>query len=279
MAIPYSNTAIKKPFSLLFVIFTTFFLLLARNAESAKAISFNFTKFSAGQSSITLQGNAEILSNGILALTSRANASWNTGRALYTTPVPIWDNTTGNVASFVTSFSFIVQDYEGFKPADGIVFFLAPPDTVIPSNSTGGFLGIIDGNNAFNQFVGVEFDSHTNEWDPDSAHIGIDVNSLISLKTVEWKTVSGFLVKVSIIYDSLSKTLSVAVTNKNGRISTVSQVIDLKAVLPQKVRVGLSATTADGRQTHDIHSWSFTSTLETTTTSTSEKLINIASSA
>ncbi|XP_057425102.1 putative bark agglutinin LECRPA3 [Lotus japonicus] len=225
-----------------------------------KKISFNFPKFTPGDANITLQGGAKILDNGILALPD--DTSIEQSRALYTTPVPIWDSTTGEVASFVTSFSFIVTDIPNRYPADGLVFFLAPFGTQIPNNSGGGALAIVDPNNAFNRFVAVEFDSYiNNECDPSYNHIGIDVNSLISLKTVKWNRVSGSLEKVSIIYDSLAKTLSVAVTHGNGQISTISQVIDLKAVLPEKVSVGFSGTICDGRERHDIFSWSFTSTL------------------
>ena len=238
-------------------------LSIETSETMSKETSFNFPKFVPGEPSITLQGAAKILSNGILALTNRTPTRI-TGRALYTAPVHIWDSNTGNVASFVTSFSFVVEDVQGYRPADGIIFFLAPAGTQIPNNSTGGFLGVIDEKNAFNQFVGVEFDSFINEWDPNNRHIGIAVNSLISLKTVKWNRVSGALVNVSIIYDSSSKTLSVAV-DTNGNISTIAQVIDLTAVLPEKVQVGFSATTTDGGvEAHDIHSWSFTSTLQTT---------------
>ncbi|XP_027365684.1 putative bark agglutinin LECRPA3 [Abrus precatorius] len=269
--------ATQKSFSLLLVTFTTLHLLLARNVNSAKVLSFNFTKFTTGSSSITLQGNAEILANGVLALTSHTNSATNVGCALYTTPVTIWDETTGNVASCVSSISLVLRDIQGFMEADGVVFFLAPSDTVIPNNSSGGKLGIVDHGYAFNNFVGVELDNCVNDWDPNYPHIGIDVNSLISLKTVKFNRVSGSLVKVSIIYDSLSKTLSVSVTYENNRIATVSQVVDLKAVLPSRVRVGLSASTSSGgAQLHDIHSWSFTSNLETTVSSVMEN-VNIAS--
>jgi len=194
-----------------------------------------------------------------LALTDPSKQS--TGRVLYSNPVTIWDSTTGHVASFVTSFSFTVEDIRGYKPADGIIFFLAPQDT-IPLNSVGAKLGVVDGNNAFNQFVGVEFDSHANVFDPNYPHIGIDVNSVISARTTPWNRVSGSLLKVSIVYDSSSNTLSVLVTNNYGQISTVAHDVDLKAVLPQNVRVGFSGTvTSVGRELQHIHSWSFTSTL------------------
>jgi len=66
--------------------------------------------------------------------------------------------------------------------------------------------------------------------------------------------------------------LSVVVTYANGEISTISQIVDLKAVLPNKVRFGLSAASIIGFA-HDIHSWSLTTShLKTTTTSASDKL-------
>lgn len=69
------------------------------------------------------------------------------------------------------------------------------------------------------------------------------------------------LVTVNITYDSLSKTLSVVV-NDEYSISIVAQVIDLNVVFPEYFWVGLSATTTSNVQTHDVHSWSFTSTSE-----------------
>lgn len=234
-------------------------IFLATEVSSLKTVSLNFTKStSAQESGINLQGDATLANNGVISLTTRTG--WSTGRALFTTPVPLWDKTTGDVADFIAFFSFVVSNVSGYPPADGLIFFLGPPNTQIPNNSTGGRLGVVDGNNAFNHFVGIEFDSHVNDWDPNYAHIGIDVGTLISLKTVRWRRLSGSLVSVTITYDSSSKTLSVLVIDDGLRVSTVSQVVDFKAVLPEVVWVGLSATsTSGGRQTHDIHSWNFTS--------------------
>jgi hypothetical protein len=59
------------------------------------------------------------------------------------------------------------------------------------------------------------------------------------------------LVCVSIAYDSNSKTLSVVLTDNNGQLSTVAQVVDFKDVLPETVRIGFSASTSGpSRQLH-----------------------------
>nr|P19664.2 RecName: Full=Anti-H(O) lectin; AltName: Full=LTA [Lotus tetragonolobus] len=234
-------------------------------------VSFNYTEFK-DDGSLILQGDAKIWTDGRLAmptdpLVNNPKTTRSAGRALYATPVPIWDSATGNVASFVTSFNFLFVIRElKYTPTDGLVFFLAPVGTEIPSGSTGGFLGIFDGSNGFNQFVAVEFDSYHNIWDPKSlrsSHVGIDVNSIMSLKAVNWNRVSGSLEKATIIYDSQTNILSVVMTSQNGQITTIYGTIDLKTVLPEKVSVGFSATTGNPeREKHDIYSWSFTSTLK-----------------
>ncbi|GAU17022.1 hypothetical protein TSUD_37800 [Trifolium subterraneum] len=253
-------TNIQKLFSVVLVI-----LLATELVNSHKSVSFNITNFK--NAAITVQGSAEISASGVLELNDPNDPEVFVGRVLYATPVPIWDRSTGNVASFITTFTFIVEDVGRWPPADGLAFFLAPTNhTQIPDNSDGGKLGLVDGNSHFNQFVGVEFDSFINEWDPDYSHIGIDVNSLISLKTTPWKRVNGEVVNVSIAYDSNSKTLSVFLPDNNGQLSTVAQVVvDFKDVLPETVIIGFSASNSiDYRQHHIIKSWSFHSTFKTT---------------
>jgi len=256
-------------FSVVLLIFTTSFLFLATElVTSQKTVSFNITNFITSKSNFSLQGSSVVLSNGIVSITNPGDPNHVVGRILHYTPVPIWDNTTGNVANFITSFTFKVVDYNNMEPASGLVFILTPPDRAnIPGNSVGGNLGVVDGNNAHNQFVGVEFDtSSSGSWDPKYRHIGIDVNSLISLKTVKWNRVSGALVDVTITYDNLSKTLNVVVYYPDGTFTTIAQVIDLKEVLPHTVRIGFSAATTTGaRQLHHLHAWSFKSNLDTTT--------------
>jgi len=256
------------------MIYTTFFLLLATNINPVQALSFNFTNVTPNAltfpSGITFQGDAQTLNNGVIALTKRmkvpSGTKPSTGRIL-TPPVSL----AGNVASFVTSFSFVIET-TGNNPTDGLMFFIAPQDTVIPPNSESARFGVVDLKNAYNQFVGVEFDIYTNLFDPKSMtyHFGINAASLISLKVKKWEWVSGSLTQVSIAYDSSTNTLSVVVTYANGKISTIAQIVDLETVLPNTVRFGISGASITGTA-HDIHSWSFTaSNLKTTISSASD---------
>ncbi|KEH43373.1 putative concanavalin A-like lectin/glucanase domain, legume lectin [Medicago truncatula] len=274
-----TNSNIETYVIRVMMIFTTFSLLFAKKANSKNTVIFNFPKFTKDDiPSLTLQGSADILLNGALSLTDTTHATPNVGRVLYSSPVPIWDNNTGHVVSFVTSFSFEITPWPNVSNSDGLVFFLTDPANIkIPENSGQGDLGVINSNNAFNKFVGVEFDTYANTWDPPYQHIGIDVNSLYSSKYIKWNSVSESLVKVQIIYESSSTTLTVVVTDKNGQISILAQVLDLSYLLPHEVVVGISATSGV-RQSHFIYSWSFTSFLDPTKKIISDNINNVIAS-
>ncbi|MED6225325.1 hypothetical protein PIB30_092640 [Stylosanthes scabra] len=246
----------------------TFFLLLvaSKKANSAEIVNFNFESFTNDNPLIQLQGAATVLTDGNVRLTNPISEVGSAGRVLYAPTVRLWDTASGRVASFVTTFSLQITDYQAFVPADGIIFFIAPENTRIPAGRVvGGGLGVAN-INGVGAFVGVEFDNHANaEYnDPPYSHVGIDVNSVFSSKTVEWNSVSGSVVHVTVIYDSSSNTLSVAVRNSNDEIITISEVVDLKEKLPARVKFGFSAASSPGgRQLHVIRSWSFASTLRT----------------
>jgi hypothetical protein len=252
-------------FCVMLVILTTFLLLATELVNSQKTVSFDITNFSTTKSSVSVQGSTLIRSDGFVSLNTPGDHDHLAGRLLYVTPVSIWDSNTGNVASFITSFKFKVLDIQKLPPASGFVFHLVPEDKAnIPNNSAGGYLGVVDSQNANNQFVGVEFDT-VSPWDPPYNHVGIDVNSVLSLNTVKWNRVSGSFVDVNISYDSLTKTLDVVVKYPDGSFSTIAQVIDLKQVLPPTVRIGFSAaSTNEARQLHHLYSWSFHSNFDTT---------------
>nr|KYP42117.1 Seed lectin [Cajanus cajan] len=257
-----------------------FFVSLLITVKSG-SVSFSFSKFGAGQESeIGYLGDARPL-GGAIQLTRRDNGIFgipilrqnSVGRALYIPPIRLWDKTTGKLADFETQFSFVVDTLASRIHADGFSFFILPfEDPRIPKNSSGGYLGLFSPETAFNsnknQIVAVEFDSFGNEWDPKpvavAPHIGIDVNSLESVKTTDWPINSvprGLVGNAFISYDSKTKKLSVAVgyVTPAPVIVDLSQTIDLRDVLPEWVRIGFSAATGDNVETHDILSWSFTS--------------------
>ncbi|WVZ07787.1 hypothetical protein V8G54_021133 [Vigna mungo] len=163
-----------------------------------------------------------------------------------------------------SGFSFVVNPNGSTLHADGFAFFLAPADLHLPGNSSRGYLGLFNPKTALdpskNQIVAIDFDSYTNDWDPNSPsqspHIGIDVNSINELEP------DNVVAHASINYNSESKHLSVFVAyHGDNRNATVSTTVDLRTVLLEWIRVGFSAATGDLVETHDVLNWVFEAAL------------------
>ena len=262
---------LKKPLSLPLA-FLTIFLTLLNRVSSSDSLSFTFNNFRTGQKDLILQGDAQITSAGAVQLTKTDSSGkpvrGSIGRVLYYTPVQLWDSNTGELASFETSFSFVLTSPTN-NPGDGFAFFISVPDTTIPSGSSGGLLGLFTSENALNsssnQILAVEFDTFiNNNWDPNYQHIGIDVNTIKSSATVRWQRKNDSLATAHISYDSATKKLSVVSSYPNSQVNqdySVSYTVDLKSVVPEWVRIGFSSSTGEYIQKHSLLSWSFSSNL------------------
>ncbi|EXC36488.1 L-type lectin-domain containing receptor kinase IX.1 [Morus notabilis] len=259
--------------ALSFLLKIILFLLLPTTGHT---LFFNFTTFQPNTLHITFQGDA-FQSSGVLQLTKNqalGSLAYSIGRASYSKPVRLWDAATGRLTDFTTHFSFIMQalDVEAGS-GDGISFFLAPFNSDVPNNSSGGFLALFSPETAFNasenQIVAVEFDSFADPWDPKADHVGINVNSIVSVKNVTWPQSSmknGSIANAWVSYNSSTKNLSVFLTYAHDPIFqgqyNLSHIVDLREILPQEVRIGFSAATGKHIEIHNVLSWSFSSSLE-----------------
>nr|CAH60172.1 lectin precursor [Phaseolus oligospermus] len=257
------------------------FLVLLTHANSSNLFSFSFDTFNA--TNLILQGDASISSSAQLRLTKvKGNgipAVASLGRAFYSTPIQIWDKTTGNVASFATAFTFNIDASSRSNSADGLAFALVPVGS--QPKTKGGYLGLFDNATCDStaQTVAVEFDTFINpDWDPEKNHIGIDVNCIKSIKTASWDLVNGENAEVLITYDSSTKLLVASLVYPSRSTSyIVSETVDLKSALPEWVSIGFSATTGLSDkylETHDVLNWSFASKLSDETTSEGLNLAN-----
>ncbi|MED6109333.1 hypothetical protein PIB30_032555 [Stylosanthes scabra] len=251
---------------------STFFLLLliSSKANSQETTAFSFPKFTKTQPNIILQRDALITFEGKLQLTKVENGKpiyRSVGRALYSAPIRLYDSTTNKVASFATSFDFVIDAPNTTTTADGFAFFLAHPNTT--ARGGGGYLGLFRNRNydKSNQVVAVEFDTFENDWDPNNRHIGFNVNSIRSTKTASWGFVNGQTANAVISYDGSTGMLVARVvyaSTETGYILTSK--VDLKSALPEWVRIGFSAATGatypTSVETHDVTSWSFASTFK-----------------
>ncbi|KAK7290495.1 hypothetical protein RIF29_04960 [Crotalaria pallida] len=254
----------------------TLFLLLHSSSKvnSSEEQSFSITKFSTDQKNLILQGDATITPTGKLQLTTvDENGNplpYSLGRALYSTPIRVWDKSTGEEASFATFFSFATEAPNKNTTAEGLAFFIAPVDT--QPQGQGGLLGIFkdEKEDRSNQIVAVEFDTFYDiAWDPkETPHLGIDVNTI---KSKEFAPVDflnfgdGYKATVLVTYDPYYHILVASLVYPIPKKSyIVSAYVNLRVTVPEWVRVGFSATTGlsdNYVETHDILSWSFKSKL------------------
>ncbi|XP_014512565.1 flt3 receptor-interacting lectin-like [Vigna radiata var. radiata] len=264
--------------------FVTMLLMFPNKVKSAQSLSFSFSRFGPDHKDLIFQGDA-ISTNNVLQLTKLDSAgnplSGSVGRVLYSAPLHLWENS-AVVSSFETSFTFQISTPYTSPPADGVAFFLAPYDTVIPSNSGGSLLGLFSNLNALrnsstsqnqtildfkavsNKVVAVEFDTYPNEniGDPAYKHIGIDVNSIRSKTTARWNWQNGKTATAHISYNSASKRLTVSTFYPGSNPVTLSYDVELHTVLSEWVRVGFSASSGEQKERNTILSWSFTSSLK-----------------
>ncbi|XP_028802840.1 agglutinin-2-like [Neltuma alba] len=251
-----------------------FVLLLLHTIISSESVSFSFDFKDGVPPSIILQGDAAPYASQILLtktdITNNLSMPHSAGRAVYSTPIHLWDSDTGEVADFTTNFSFAVSSGGSDRRGDGLTFFMEPIDAALslPANSSGGFLGLFSPDTALNysqnSILAVELDSFGNEdWDPPFPHVGIDYNTLMSVNTDRWPidvVPPGSIGNARISYEYKTKTMNVSIGYPDVQTPTfvsLSLIFDMKDVLPEYVRIGLSAATGDFVESHNIFSWSF----------------------
>ncbi|KAJ9159231.1 hypothetical protein P3X46_024751 [Hevea brasiliensis] len=253
-------------YSFLMMIIVLFFL----TTPLVSSLSFNITSFDPSNHDIKYEGDASPL-DSVIQLTP--NQLFQTGHAIYVEPMHLWDNASGSLADFATSFSFSIDAQNNASHADGLAFFIVPPQYRMPDEKQGSGIGLASGNltlnSTANPFVAVEFDTYYNPWDDmDDDHVGIDINSLKSLKSVKWysSVMDGMVMDARISYNSSSKNLCVNFTGVSENIIVEQNLcceVDLRRYLPEWVILGFSAATGVCYEFHRIRSWSFDSNFQT----------------
>ncbi|KAF5788904.1 putative protein kinase RLK-Pelle-L-LEC family [Helianthus annuus] len=237
------------------MVFSMFHLityLLLLSVPLAFSITFNLTNINPRHQNrdIVMEGMGANISNGGIQLTTN-------GQATYFRSLHLWDRRTQELASFSTSFTFVILTNGSNSYGDGLTFFLAQSSSV----TQGGYMGL-----PFNTrpdfenspFVAVEFDTMDD-------HVGINVHSVSSAKSQNWfSNVTGSGVcQAWITYDSVMKDLTVSIAGfKNSTVvpqEGLVHKVDLKKELPEWVNFGFSAPFGVMFQRYTVRSWSFES--------------------
>ncbi|XP_057978155.1 L-type lectin-domain containing receptor kinase IX.1-like [Malania oleifera] len=260
---------------------TCIFFLILTLMPSATPLSFNLTSFTPNTTQLILQGDASTSNSSLQLTINQQDKPMNEslGRATYAHPLHLWDNASRNLADFTTTFSFSINSRNSSNFADGFAFFLAAGDFPFPVYRLGGGLGLIDGVLDTHPFVAVEFDTFSNEWDPNGTHVGIDISTMKSVSNVSWmgSILDGKRINALILYNSSSKNLSVSFTGFRGNATIQESLhyeVDLRRYLPEWVQVGFSGATGKYYELHTIYSWEFSSKLQLSETSTSGSIAN-----
>ncbi|KAI4306224.1 hypothetical protein L6164_029517 [Bauhinia variegata] len=251
----------RKGFIIILFFFASFGFLdpvvLAENT-SFEFPSFNFRN-------ISLLGDS-YLRNGVIGLTRSVDVPTSSaGSIIYNNPITFFDPETNITASFSTKFAFSINNVNPSSFGDGLTFFISPSNQTL--GSPGGYLGLVNSSQlTSNKFVAVEFDtrmdSHLN--DPSENHVGLDIDSMNSIKTAEpivqgIDLKSGNFITAWIDYKNEQGKLMVFLSyySLKPEKPTLSVDISLSNYLKGIMYVGFSASTEGSTELHQIQNWSF----------------------
>uniref|UniRef100_A0ACD5TY93 Uncharacterized protein n=1 Tax=Avena sativa TaxID=4498 RepID=A0ACD5TY93_AVESA len=239
------------------------------------SFSFDFSSASSYRlDDLRLEGDAA-LNGDLVDLTCNPIEYGSSGRMSYNHPVPLYDNITGELASFVTSFTFGINLLPNTThKGDGMTFFIAGYPSRLPPGSSSNLLGLTNSSSeamasGVARFLAVEFDTYANSWYPTGAsdHMGIDLNSITSISTTRLPSYSlNGTMTATITFHNTTRTLEATLhfdyNHSLADAHVKTQLPDqLDALLPPEVAVGFSAATGGNAELHQIHSWSFNSTM------------------
>ncbi|KAI5571922.1 hypothetical protein BDE02_11G127800 [Populus trichocarpa] len=195
------------------------------------------------------------------------------GRVLLNKSFILWeDDGAGGVrvASFNSSFVINIFRVDNSTPGEGFAFLIAP-DLVLPEKSDGQYLGLTNSttdSNPENGIVAIELDTVKQEFDPDDNHMGLNIHSVISLKTVslddlgiEIAPVGGRNHMVWVHYDGNSKKMEVYMAEEGKAkpaTPALAAELNLKDLVREKSYFGFAASTGRNFQLNCVLKWNLT---------------------
>ncbi|KAM1494333.1 hypothetical protein EV2_029696 [Malus domestica] len=248
---------------LVFWVVVFFLIALFLRRGSAENVNFYFPSFNFRN--LTFLGDSHIR-NGVVGLTRELTVpSSSAGAVIYNNPIRFFDPESNITASFSTKFTFSIANVNPSSNGDGMSFFLSPDNRML--GSPGGYLGLVNSSQVTkNKFVAIEFDTkldlHFN--DPNDNHVGLDIESLNSIKTadpilqgVDLKSGSSITTWIDYKNDQEKLKVYISYSNFKPEKPVLSVDIDLSEHLKEVMFVGFSASTEGSTEKHLVANWSF----------------------
>ncbi|KAK7257432.1 hypothetical protein RIF29_31413 [Crotalaria pallida] len=224
---------------------------------------------------IVLSGNATI-QDSILTLTNQT--FFSIGRAFYPDKIPMISGNSSSPLPFATSFIFSIAHVKDLPIAHGFAFMFSPVMD-IPGSLSGNYLGLFNRSNlgySSNHVFAIEFDDFRNEEfnDINDNHVGVDLNSLISLysepagfwignerdgeklEELELDNGHNYQVWIEFFNSQLNVTMAPAGKRKPQR-PLISRPLNLSGILLDEMYVGFSGATGKMVDICRILAWSF----------------------
>ncbi|CAH8294411.1 unnamed protein product [Eruca vesicaria subsp. sativa] len=259
---------------LLTIVFIFLNLLSQFPKSSSQPIDFTYNGFLPPLTDISLEGIATVTPNGLLKLTNYTMQK--TGHAFYTKPIRFKDFRDSTVSSFSTTFVLAIHPEIPSLRAYGMAFVIAPNPRLRYATASQymGLFNITNDGNVTNHVFAIEFDTILSPKfnDTDDNHVGIDINSLISVESSPagyWgikgqfknmNLISGRRMQVWVDYDSHTHQIDVTMApykKDKPKKPLVSIVTDLSSVLLQDMFVGFSSATGTIMSENYVLGWSF----------------------
>uniref|UniRef100_A0A7N1A2T7 non-specific serine/threonine protein kinase n=1 Tax=Kalanchoe fedtschenkoi TaxID=63787 RepID=A0A7N1A2T7_KALFE len=259
----------------------TLCFILPPACSSSSSDEFYFNSFGnkgkLGNSNLSLNGIADIKSNGMIKLTNETSRLL--GHAFYSYPIRFKNNSAGKAYSFSTAFAFaIVPEYSRLG-GHGMAFAIASSKD-LPGALPSQYLGLLnstDNGNFSNHVFAVEFDTVQDfEFgDINDNHVGVDINSMVSNASAaagfysdddgnnpvkrDLNLKSGRTIQAWIDYDGVQNQLNVTLSesSRKPRNPILTFRVDLSPVLEEFMYVGFSASTGLLASSHYVFGWSF----------------------
>nr|XP_043639422.1 L-type lectin-domain containing receptor kinase VIII.2-like [Erigeron canadensis] len=208
-------------------------------------------------------GDAHMLNNTFRLTRDLIVPNSSAGRVLYSKPIRFCQLGNPNPTSFATHFSFSILELNPNSIGGGFAFVISPDDRSV--GAADGFLGIPAGS------VAVEFDTVKDmEFkDINGNHVGLDVNSMVSLRATNLDLVnvdikSGKLIHSWVEYSGSNHQLRVYISDSKTKPKSLvlSVTIDLSQYVNEFMFVGFSGSTQGSTEVHSVEYWIFTSAFD-----------------